>query len=488
MRMTSQRRSALGLVSAAVIAAAQSAGAAGGFTNGQAAAVVLGQPDFVTNAAATTSAGALSNPVGVATDKAGNVWVADKRNYRVVRFTVPLTVGMAASIVIGQPDFTSNGQNNGGRTASSLGGPNSVAVDASGNLWVADGGANGRILRYAPPFANFMAASLVLGMPNFTSVGGGPSQTKVGRSGGGGPTGLAFDSSGNVWVADYDNSRVLRFDAPFTNGQPASIVLGQPDFTSSSAGTPPTASSLNKPESLAVDSAGNLWVADTANSRVLMYRPPFQNGQRASLVVGQALFNSSTAPNPPTAFSLRYPRSTRFDPSGSLWIADTSNRILGYDPPFANGQAAATVLGQADFVSVSAPNPPTASSLRFPFGPVAFSGRYLVVADTGNNRVLAYTPPVVAPTPIEGNIISPPDFPVKVTSEWGCAESLVGICLRREIIRLCVGGNCFGPMPPPTPPICARCHLGAGAAAGAALAVAGMFLFRRRRLSATASG
>jgi sugar lactone lactonase YvrE len=466
-----------------VMAAAQSAGAAGGFTNGQAATIVLGQPGFISNAAGPTSATALSNPVGVAADKAGNVWVVDGRNYRVVRFTVPLANGMAASMVIGQPDLITNTQNNGGRTASSLGGPNAVAVDASGNLWVADAGANGRVLRYSPPFTNFMAASLVLGQPNFTSVGGSASQTTVGGTGGGGPTGLAFDVSGNVWVADTGNNRVLRFDAPFKNGQPASIVLGQPNFTSSSAATPPTASSLNRPQSVFVDASGNLWVADSWNHRVLRYSPPFTNGQAATTVIGQPFFTSASVPAASTAVSLRLPRGVHFDPSGSLYVTDANNRVLGYDPPFANGQAAATVLGQSDFVSVSNPSPPTASSMGAPYGAVAFAGRYLVVADATNNRVLGYTPPVVD-TPVEGILISPEDFPLKVTAEWGCAESLVGACLRRELIRLCVGGQCFGP-PPPEPPICARCHVRNGAAAGAAggiaLGVVGMFMLGRRR-------
>jgi streptogramin lyase len=282
-KTSASRRESLLICAAVAIAALQPVGAAGGFSNGQAASLVLGQPDFVTNAIAPVSATSLHSPSGVVADASGNVWVVDHLNYRVLQFKAPFTNGQAASVVLGQPDLTTNTQNNGGRTASSLGGPNAVAMDASGNLWVADGGANGRVLRYSPPFTNFMAASLVLGVPSFTSVSPGPSQSTVGRPGGGGPSGLAFDGSGNLWVADDDNNRVIRFNAPYTNGQAASVVLGQPDFTSNAAPAAPTASSLNAPWSVAVDAAGSVWVADSRNHRVLKYSPPFTNGQAASV-------------------------------------------------------------------------------------------------------------------------------------------------------------------------------------------------------------
>lgn len=489
MKMTSVARRRLALVSLAAILAVQSAGAAGGFTNGQAASVVLGQPDFVTNVvAATATASSLHSPTAVAVDASGNVWVADQPNSRVLQFKAPFTNGQSAAVVLGQPDLTSNAQNNGGRTANSLGNPNSLAIDPSGNLWVADGGPNGRVLRYTPPFTNFMAASLVLGAPDFTSVPAGATQTTFGKPGGAGPGGLAFDSSGNLWVTDETNNRVLRFNAPFTNGGPASIVLGQPNFTSSSAATPPTASSLNSPESVAVDSSGSVWVADFGNNRVLKYSSPFTNGQAASVVIGQSVFTSGSTPTSPSASSLRQPAGVTVDSSGHLWVTDRGNsRILEYDAPFANAQAASVVLGQSDLVSNAMPAPPTASSLAGPWGAVAFSGQQLWVADHDNNRVLRYDPPsgdggrgrVGEGT---GYQLSPADFPYKVTAEIKCTESFGPLCLQSQIVKLCVGGNCFSPLPPPNPPSCLRCFLGASFVAGALLGgIGAMVLMRRRR-------
>ena len=482
MPRSSQRRRQLAILSLTAMIAVQIADAAGPFTNGQPASAVLGQPDFASSAATPVTGASLNFPVAVAPDASGNVWVADHFNARVLLYTAPFTNGKAASVVIGQPDLTSNAQNSDGRTARSLGTPNAVAVDAAGNLWVADGGANGRVLRYSPPFTNFMSASLVLGTPNFTSATPGTTNATFGSaSTGGGPTGLAFDPSGNLWVLDEQNNRALRFDAPFTNGKAASVVLGQVDFVSRAAPTPPTASSLNLPSSVAVDSAGNVWIADTGNHRVLKYTAPVSNGQAASTVIGQTLFTATNV-TAPTASSLQAPMGVSVDPGGQLWIVD-QNRLLGYNPPFANGQAAAIVLGQPDFTSNAAPAPPTASSLKGPLGSPAFIGPQLWVADRANNRVLVYAPPGLPPPPPRptgGDIVSPGDFPYKVTFEQRCVESFARLCLRTEIVRVCVGGNCFDPRPNPNPP-CVRCYVGYAAAAGAAVGAVGALLLRRRR-------
>jgi YVTN family beta-propeller protein len=92
------------------------------------------------------------------------------------------------------------------------------------------------------------------------------------------------------------------------------------------------------------------------------------------------------------------------------------------------------------------------------------------------------TPPPGPPPDSETLIaMSPPDFPYKVTFEEQCVESIGRLCLRKEIVRVCVGGNCFKPPPPPPPPICVRCALGAGLAAGTALGAIGAMLLARRR-------
>ena len=86
------------------------------------------------------------------------------------------------------------------------------------------------------------------------------------------PARVALDPSGNLWVADTGNNRVLRFPKGpdgFASGQAADVVLGQPDFTSSGPET--GATSMNSPTGVSVDPSGNVWVADMTNSRVLQF-------------------------------------------------------------------------------------------------------------------------------------------------------------------------------------------------------------------------
>ena len=127
-------------------------------TDGQAANLVLGQPDFTTNAPALSATGMIE-PADVAEDNSGNIYVSDLPNNRVLQFVPPFTNGMAASVVIGQPNFVTGTINT---TQNGLHEPGGMAFDHSGNLWVVDFG-NSRILEYVPPFTTDIAASLVIG-------------------------------------------------------------------------------------------------------------------------------------------------------------------------------------------------------------------------------------------------------------------------------------------------------------------------------------
>ena len=307
------------------------------FSTGESASVVLGQGNFTTIAGFGLTANGMAYPNSVAEDNDGNLYVSDSLNNRVLQFKPPFTNGMAASEVIGQPDFTTNTQNT---SQNGLNIPWCVAFDSSGNLWVGDS-ANYRILEFKPPFANGMNASLVIGQPNFTSnLPSGPLDGGLPTSNSGlaGDNQIAFDASGNLWVTDLENNRVLEFEPPFANGMAASLVIGQTDFVSYGGGT--TASAFAGPFGVAFDSAGNLWVADEGNSRVLQFTPPYSTGMSASLVLGQPNFTAGSfglAQN-----EVRAPFEIGFDSSGNLYVADYANdRTLQFTPPFSNGRTPA---------------------------------------------------------------------------------------------------------------------------------------------------
>jgi sugar lactone lactonase YvrE len=202
-------------------------------------------------------------------------------------------------------------------------------------------------------------ADAVLGQADFASgtgnAGGGPTATSLNE-----PRGLIIDRvSGRLFVADSMNHRVLSWPdaAAFTNGQTADIVLGQPDFTSNSinqGGANPTAKTLNAPKSVATDSAGRLYVADSLNFRILRYDPPFTTNMSAVSVFGQA--GSFTTANQasivtPTADDLGNPDGIAIDANDKLYCADRFlSRVSIYSTPLTS-TSADTVIGQPNLTT-----------------------------------------------------------------------------------------------------------------------------------------
>jgi hypothetical protein len=246
-----------------------------------------------------TAAGLVA-PAGAAADSQGNLWVADAGSHRVLKYTAPFSTGTAASVALGQTTTDSNtgtygcNQASGGAslppTAGTLCSPIRVAFDSSGNLWVTDLG-NNRVLMF-PPAQQIQGgvATLVLGQADFVSNSSGLSATKFDD-----PADMAFDSLGNLWVSDFQNQRVLKFMSPFSSGMAAAAVLGQTDFVSNGTGT--SASTLWNPVGLAFDSSDALAVTDSGNHRTLIFPAAGQvTGGSATMVLGQPDLDSG-APN-----------------------------------------------------------------------------------------------------------------------------------------------------------------------------------------------
>ncbi|MBV9948516.1 MAG: hypothetical protein JOZ69_16825 [Myxococcales bacterium] len=356
---------------------------------------VLGQASDTGMAANASgvSAGALTVPLGIATDGT-KLWVADSGNHRVLGYDVTRAsaTGTPASAVLGQPSFATNGFN---QASTAVGGatsqPGAVAV-AGGNLYVADTG-NHRVLVFQTPVAPGQAPARVYGQADMLQAlanrGGAPSAATLR-----GPRGVFVDAA-HLLVSDTANNRVLVYD-PSATSTSAALVLGQPDFATTSGNTGGVGASTMLAPTGAYSDGKSLWVADTGNSRVLVWRTfPTANGQPADLVIGQTSFTgalSNQGGAAATAATLSLPSSVDVV-GGVLYVADTgNNRVVSFStPPTASGASADSVLGQAD-LATRAPAVDLAD-LSHLAGPVALTddGQNLYVSDRDLARVLVYT-------------------------------------------------------------------------------------------------
>jgi uncharacterized protein (TIGR03437 family) len=256
-----------------------------------------------------------------------HLYVSDPYNNRVLGFKDlrKVTAGTPADIVIGQPDFATNVCNYGGADRNSplqnsLCRPAGLLVDSGGNLYVADS-ANGRVLRFPAPFSHGknQLADVVLGQPNFSIKVTDPSASTMGF-----PYGLAFAGANGILVSDQAYSRVLFI--PFTNGgftsadngKAATKVIGQPSFTTVASGTSDTA--LNSPRHLAADSDGRPYIADTGNSRILIF-------DQITRLQATGAHPSQTLSGQMGAVTGVYVNQV----TGEVWAADiTRNRIVKF--------------------------------------------------------------------------------------------------------------------------------------------------------------
>ncbi len=203
-----------------------------------------------------------------------------------------------------------------------------------------------------------------------------------------------MDSAGNLYVADRSNNRVLFYLAGSTT---ATRVYGQGGNFNFVAFTPITADSLSGPTGIALDSSGNVYIADSGNSRILFYAGASTTATR---VYGQfGSFTSGDFGNPGgvSANTLSRP-SQVVAVTGTIYIADTNNfRVLGYSGTSTTAQV---VYGQPSLTTAVENNGGiTASSMSNPYDMTMLANFDIYVADSVNNRVLKYLGPLPTEQP-----------------------------------------------------------------------------------------
>lgn len=355
-------------------------------TNGQPADVVLGQPSASSNLINTPPSGGsplFAAPRMVATDGT-RLFMTDAGNNRVLIWNrMPMSGNTPPDLVLGQLDFVGQQPNRGGPvSASSMSGPYGISVE--GNRLAVGDSANHRVLIWNQlPTVNNQPADLCIGQSDCLSAIAGTTQGRLRFV-----TGVQL-SGGDLYVADNGNNRVLMFSKPMAQNATASRVLGQPNFVSGAANLGnESASTMAGPRSVRVFN-GKLFVADSANHRVLVWnQPPTSDGQAADLVIGQADFGSSYTR--PDRTLLESPGDISVI-AGHLYVASIGQfRILYWSVvPTTSGVPADRVLGQQEFTTALPNNPalPGVERITQPYGLMTFGNR-LFVCDGPHNRMV----------------------------------------------------------------------------------------------------
>lgn len=233
----------------------------------------------------------LNDPHGVAVDSAGNLFIADWLNFRIRR--VDAVTGVIATVAgNGANGFSGDG---GPATAAAIGTPEGVAVDGWGNLFI--------VYRDSSRLRRVDAVTGII--TTFASVQY--------------ATGVAVDSTGNIYVAEYRNNRIRKVDG--ITGL-VTTVAGNGTQGFSGDGGPATDASLYDPTGVAVDSDGNLFIADTDNTRV---RRVDASTGIITTFAGNGIFDFAGDGGPPTAASFDRPYNVAVDLNGNVFVPDTYN-------------------------------------------------------------------------------------------------------------------------------------------------------------------
>jgi uncharacterized protein (TIGR03437 family) len=316
-----------------------------------------GQPGLLVDIPGTSASLGPNAPQYIAADRAGNVLFAFQNT--VLRLDA--TTGVL-TLVAGNGTTGFSGDN-GPATSAQLNSPAGVAVDSAGNVYIADSG-NNRIRKVSGGVIATVAGN---GTPGFSGDTGPATSAQLN-----GPAGLAVDSAGDLYIADHNNFRIRMV----SNGVIATVAG---DGTGGSSGDDiPATSAQLYPSYLAVDSAGNLYIASTFDTRIRQVA----NGVITTLA-GNGTAGFSGDNGPATSAQLFSPAGVAVDSAGNLYIADTNNHRVR---KVANG-VITTVAGNGNGGFSGDSGPATNAQLYFPAGIAVDAAGNLYIADTFNYRI-----------------------------------------------------------------------------------------------------
>jgi sugar lactone lactonase YvrE len=316
---------------------------------------------------------------GLGLDSAGNLYIPDQDNC--VVWMVSASSGKA-NVVAGALGYCGENGDGGLATSASLAGPTHVAFDGAGNLYIADSWF-GKI-RKVDATTGLISTFAGNGYYGFNLGDNGPATAAYLA----GPKGLAFDSAGNLYIADTGNGRVRKVD---TGGIITTYAGG--NNSALGDGGPATSASLSYPLDVALDSAGNLYIADQYHGRVRMVAA--QTGV-ISTFAGNGDLGTSGDGLPATSAEV-YPLGIASDSAGNLYVTNFPNTVRMIN---AATKIITTIAGSSYSGFSGDGGPPTAATLCEPYAVAAAKSGNLYIADTCNYRVREITFPTVTPAPV----------------------------------------------------------------------------------------
>ncbi|GAB4056079.1 NHL domain-containing protein [Spirosoma litoris] len=309
----------------------------------------------------------LNNPSGITVDAAGQLFIADKTNYRIRKVATDGTISTVAGN--GTPDFSGD---NGPAINAALGSPSGVTIDGSGNLYIADK-TNYRIRKVATNGTITTIAGN--GLFGFSGDTGPAINAQLA-----GPTGVAVDANGNLFIADPDNNRIRKV----TTDSKITTVAGNGTAGFSGDNNPAINAALNNPTSVALDGSGNLYIADRTNHRIRKVTP----GGTISTVAGTGTAGFSGNNSPAVNAVLNNPTGVAVDESGNLYIADRDNHRIRKVTPDGT---ISTVAGNGTQGSGGDNGPAINANLNTPSGIAVDGNGNLFIDDTFNHRIRKVT-------------------------------------------------------------------------------------------------
>jgi sugar lactone lactonase YvrE len=329
---------------------------------------------------------ALNIPTGVAEDIVGTLYFADTNNNRVRKVVQPTVINHdIISTIAGNGSAGFSGDNGQG-TAAQLNGPSGVAVDTHGDVFVSDTG-NNRVREILP------SGIIKTYAGNGASCGRNPAGATVTNNIPAtsaslcSPTGLALDHSGNLYISDSGHNRVREV----TTAGIIKAFAGTGAYGSGGDGGQATSAQLSVPTGLAVDALGNVYIADSFNSKVREV-----SGGIITTFAGTGSFGYSGDGGKATKAKLSLPTGIGVDPSGDVFISDTGNSRIREVTPAG---IISTYGGNGSYGFSGDGGPATAAKIAAPTGAVAADGSAVYFADTGNQRIrgIFNGPPPVLP-------------------------------------------------------------------------------------------